>query len=54
MIKKILNKPEIYEHTDRNGVKTYRIEDEPWSGNVRFMSEQEFKDMRKKEKPANV
>jgi hypothetical protein len=53
MIRKINDNPEIYEHTDRNGVKTYRIEDKPWGSGGKFLSEQEFKSMHKKEKSAN-
>lgn len=54
MIRKIQDNPEVYEHTNRHGVRTYRVESKPWAGDARFMSEQEFKDVRKKEKPANA
>jgi hypothetical protein len=43
MIKKIKEKPEIYEHTDRNGVKTYRVEDKPWGSGGKFLSEWQYK-----------
>jgi len=45
MIKKIKEKPEIYEHTDRNGVKTYRVEDKPWGSGGKFLSERQYKNI---------